>query len=153
MKSWRQKLESDCQTSYSFSFFFAMTGISIFGFILTNCLLTTAMSFNGNRRLSHANQAGKANPFQDGLRPESRGASRLEPVCTIDSQGQTRYSMSWSSDDRYLATSTGKNVSVWRLPGKNLHHAWHANKNIDARSTMSEDEELAKVGRNVKGPL
>jgi hypothetical protein len=56
--------------------------------------------------------------------------------------------MSWSSDGRYLATSTGETVSVWRLPEKDLNHA---NKNLDARFTMSEEEETKKVGRNVEG--
>ena len=105
------------------------------------------MAFTGNRLLSNSNQAGKANPFQDGLRQEGGGPSNLELVGTIKSPGQTRYSMSWSSDGRYLATSTGESVSVWRIPRKDLHQAY---KNIDARSTMCEDEEPAKVGRNVK---
>ena len=73
-----------------------------------------------------------------------RGARHIELVGTIKSPGQTRYSMSWSSDGRYLATSTGEDVSVWRLPGRDLHYA---NK-IAARSTMSEDEETIQVGGN-----
>ena len=109
--------------------------------ILLMCLLPTAMPFSGNRLLSNSNQAGKANPFQYGLRQES---GNLELVGTIKSPGQTRHSMSWSSDDRYLATSTGESVSVWKLPRKDLHQVY---KNIDARSTKSEDEEPAKVGR------
>ncbi len=99
--------------------------------ILLMCLLPTAMAYTGNRLLSNSNQ----------LRPES---GNLELVGTIKSPGQTRYSMSWSSDGRYLATSTDESVSVWRLPRKDLHKA---HKNFDARSTMSEDEEPAKVGK------
>ena len=56
--------------------------------------------------------------------------------------------MSWSSDGRYLATSTSESVSVWRLPEKDLNHA---NKNIDARFTMSEEEETKMVRRSVEG--
>ena len=56
--------------------------------------------------------------------------------------------MSWSSDGRYLATSNGENVSVWRLPAKDLKHS---NKNMDARVTMPEEEETKKVGRSVEG--
>ncbi len=99
------------------------------------------MSVTGSRFLSNANQACKANPFHDGLHPLSRGTTRLELVGTIDSPGQIRSSMSWSSDGRYLATSTGEDVSVWRLPVRDLHYA---NK-IAARSTMSEDEETIQV--------
>ena len=105
------------------------------------------MSIDGNRLLSNAVQERKAKSFHDGLRPES-GRRRLELVGTIECPGQTRSSMSWSSDGRYLATSTGETVSVWRLPEKDLNHA---NKNLDARFTMSEEEETKKVGRNVEG--
>ena len=55
--------------------------------------------------------------------------------------------MSWSSDGRYLATSNGENVSVWRLPAKDLKHS---NKNMDARVTMPEDEETKEVGKSVE---
>ena len=105
------------------------------------------MSFTGKCFLSKSNQAGKAYLFKNGLRPENGGPSNIEFVGTIESLGQTRYSMSWSSDGRHLATSTGENVSVWRLPGKDLQQAI---KNIDA--------EQAKVGRYYRyveaiGPL
>ena len=99
------------------------------------------MSITGSRFLSNANQACKANPFHEGHHPQSRGTPRLELVGTIESPGQTRSSMSWSSDGRYLATSTGKNVSVWRLPGWGLHYA---NK-IAARSAISEDKKTIQV--------
>ena len=104
--------------------------------ILLNCLLPTALSITGNRLLSNAIQAGKAKPIHDGLRLEG-GRRRLELVATIESPGQTRSSMSWSSDGRYLATSTGESVSVWRLPEKDLIRA---NKNIEARITTYEEE-------------
>ena len=102
------------------------------------------MSITGGRFLSNANQACKANPFHEGHHPQSRGTPRLELVGTIESPGQIRSSMSWSSDGRYLATSTGEDVSVWRLPGRDLHYT----DKIAARSAMSEDEETIQVGWN-----
>ncbi len=87
------------------------------------------------------------NPVHGGLRPED-GGPRLELVGTIESPGQKRSSMSWSSDGRYLATSTVEHVSVWRLPEKDLKHA---NLNIDARCTTYEEEEQNKVKTNVEG--
>ena len=99
---------------------------------------------SGNRLLSDANQGAKATPLHGRPRPENEGSSRLELVGTIDSPGQTRTSMSWSSDGKYLATSTGKNVSVWRLPGKKLYPA---HKNSDARSTKAKKEVTPKVSK------
>ena len=104
------------------------------------------MSITEDRHLSNAIQAAKFKPIHDGLR--SKGGHRpLEMVGTIESPGQTRSSMSWSSDGRYLATSTSESVSVWRLPEKDLNHA---NKNIDARFTMSEEVETKMVRRSAE---
>ena len=75
------------------------------------------------------------------------GGPRLELVGTIEAPGQKRSSMSWSSDGRFLATSTSEHVSVWRLPAKDLNHA---NMNIDASLTTSEEVETKKVERIVE---
>ena len=109
------------------------------------------MSSTGHRILSNALPTGKANPSHDG--PSGGGrAFQLEPVGTIDSPGQTQESMSWSPDGRFLATCNDENVIVWRLPGKsNLKNQRHGNSNIDAPSTMSDDDKMAKVESNGRG--
>ena len=76
------------------------------------------------------------------------GGPRLELVGTIEAPGQKRSSMSWSSDGRFLATSTSEHVSVWRLPAKDLNHA---NMNIDASLTTSEEVETKKVEIDRRG--
>jgi hypothetical protein len=98
------------------------------------------MSITGSRLLRNANQACEANPFHNGLHPQSGVTPRLELAGKIESPGQTRSSMSWSSDGRYLATSTGEDVSVWRLPGRGLHYT--------NKIAMSEDEEKIQVRWN-----
>ena len=56
--------------------------------------------------------------------------------------------MSWSTHDKYLATSTGDNVSVWRLPRKSqLKHGRRNNKS-DTLSMFADDNvaEVVKTG-------
>ena len=101
------------------------------------------MSVTGNIIVSNAIQAEKIIQLRS---PEKKGP-RLEIVGIIESPGQDRSSMSWSSDGRYLATCTEEHVSVWRLPAKDLNHA---NMNIDASFTTFDEEEPKEVGMNVE---
>ena len=103
----------------------------------------TDMSVAGNIIVSNAIQAEKIIQLRS---PEEKGP-RLGIVGIIKSPGQDRSSMSWSSDGRFLATSTSEHVSVWRLPAKDLNHA---NMNIDASLTTSEEVETKKVERIVE---
>jgi hypothetical protein len=106
-----------------------------------------AMPSTGGRVLRTAIQAGKAKLFCDGFHPESGRASRLELVGTIDCPRQTRKSLSWSIDGKYLATCTNESVSVWRLPRiSRLKYQCLTNKTIDAG--MIEEAEMPKVKTN-----
>ena len=99
-------------------------------------MFVAAMSSTGNRVLGDFMPAGKANPFHD----EPRGTTtRLELVGTIPHQTQSI--MNWSPDGRHLATSTGENVYIWRLPRK-----CEVNKpeNI-AQLIMPENDAIAKA--------
>jgi hypothetical protein len=57
------------------------------------------------------------NPRDRSLRAMKVQSSHIKLVGTIQCPGQTQSSMSWSPEGSFLATSTGQNVSVWRLPG------------------------------------
>eukprot|EP00291_Cryptomonas_curvata_P010066 CAMPEP_0172194132 /NCGR_PEP_ID=MMETSP1050-20130122/25386_1 /TAXON_ID=233186 /ORGANISM="Cryptomonas curvata, Strain CCAP979/52" /LENGTH=161 /DNA_ID=CAMNT_0012869857 /DNA_START=45 /DNA_END=527 /DNA_ORIENTATION=+ len=70
--------------------------------------------------------------------------SGLELVGTIDARRQTRSSMSWSTHDKYLAMSTGDNVSVWRLPGRSQLKRGRRN-NYDDTLSMPEDDNMTKA--------
>ena len=129
-----------------------MASISTSTFISVLCVSVAAISSAGNRVLSNAMQAANAKPFPvpNGTIPENGKTSGLELVGTILAcPGQT-HTMSWSPDGRYLATSIGEKVSLWLLPekspvGDQPNHQRHANKDIDVRSTVSEDENITKV--------
>jgi hypothetical protein len=78
------------------------------------------------------------------LRAKNGRSRRMKLLGTIPCRGQTNSSMSWSPDGRTLATSTGQNVSIWRL------HGLHSDEHNTSRRSRPSKAETTKVRQEIE---
>jgi hypothetical protein len=120
---------------FKFDAVFLFLPIALIVKCMGNCIHGNVLQLRKISPLDLVSLQSKDPSLQSQHPRENQRSSRLRLVGTIPCSGKMAENISWSPNGRYLAVTSGQNVSIWRLP------VLRSEKSNSSRSAKSETSE------------